>query len=73
MVRVAARVAEELFGFLRSLRSFLLPPSCRYLPTCSEYADQAFRKHGALRGTRLTLGRLGRCHPFRAGGLDPVP
>ena len=51
----------------------LLPPSCRYYPTCSTYAIQALEKHGALRGGWLALRRVARCNPFRAGGFDPVP
>ena len=51
----------------------LLPPSCRYEPSCSQYAVEALQRHGALRGTWLTLKRLCRCHPFRPGGPDPVP
>jgi putative membrane protein insertion efficiency factor len=46
---------------------------CRYLPTCSVYAQEAIRRHGARRGSRLALGRLLRCHPFHPGGHDPVP
>ncbi len=46
---------------------------CRFTPTCSEYALDALRHHGALRGSWLTLRRLGRCHPWHAGGYDPVP
>ena len=46
---------------------------CRFVPSCSVYAEEAIRRHGAARGLRLATGRLLRCHPFRAGGLDPVP
>jgi putative membrane protein insertion efficiency factor len=46
---------------------------CRYHPTCSEYAHEAIEKHGALKGSALAARRIGRCHPWAAGGFDPVP
>ena len=51
----------------------LLPPACRFSPTCSEYAIEAIAEHGALRGSWLALRRLGRCHPWHPGGVDLVP
>jgi putative membrane protein insertion efficiency factor len=51
----------------------LLPPACRFTPTCSEYAYLAVERHGVLRGSWLAAGRLLRCHPFARGGFDPVP
>lgn len=50
----------------------LLPPSCRFTPTCSEYAAEAIAKYGFLKGCVLGVKRLSRCHPFCEGGYDPV-
>lgn len=55
------------------LVSPLLPPACRFLPTCSEYAAEAIALHGAGRGVFLALRRLARCHPWGGSGYDPVP
>jgi putative membrane protein insertion efficiency factor len=57
----------------RKVLSPLLPASCRFHPSCSQYAFEAVAKHGAGRGTLLALGRLKRCHPWHPGGFDPVP
>jgi hypothetical protein len=51
----------------------LLPPSCRFYPSCSEYARQALAKFGAMKGSWLATKRLLRCHPYHEGGFDPVP
>jgi len=50
-----------------------LPPRCRFEPTCSRYAEEALREWGVLKGLWLTVMRIGRCHPFHPGGMDPVP
>ncbi|MDW8370335.1 MAG: membrane protein insertion efficiency factor YidD [Geminicoccaceae bacterium] len=61
---------------MRAYRLLLSPvrgPSCRYLPTCSEYALEALERHGAWRGGWLALRRVARCHPWGGSGFDPVP
>jgi hypothetical protein len=65
-----------LIGAVRAYRFFLSPwlgSACRFEPTCSAYALDALGRHGAGAGLALTLGRVGRCHPWCAGGFDPVP
>lgn len=58
--------------FYKYTISPLLPPACRFTPTCSEYAADAIAKYGFLKGSGLGLKRLSRCHPFSEGGYDPV-
>ncbi|TEU14967.1 MAG: membrane protein insertion efficiency factor YidD [Anaerolineales bacterium] len=70
---LGARVILWTIRLYQKLVSPALPPSCRFVPSCSEYARQAVEKHGLLRGVWLGLGRLLRCHPFGPGGYDPVP
>lgn len=69
----AARALLLLVEAYRVALSPLLGGHCRFWPSCSVYAQEAIRKHGARRGAVLAGRRLLRCHPFRAGGLDPVP
>jgi len=67
---------DVLGAVVRAYRYFispLLPPSCRFLPSCSAYAEQSLQDHGALRGGWLTARRLCRCGPWHSGGFDPVP
>ena len=71
--RAMAAFLLKVIGFYRRAISPLLPPSCRFTPTCSAYAEEAVRTYGAGRGGWLALRRLGRCHPFGGSGYDPVP
>jgi hypothetical protein len=68
--RVLAVLPIRLY---QRLISPLTPPSCRFVPSCSEYGAQAILAHGVLKGWLLATWRILRCHPFTAGGLDPVP
>jgi len=69
----AARAAVGLLRLYKRWLSPLLPPACRFEPTCSEYMSEAIVVHGLMRGVWLGVRRLGRCHPWNEGGFDPVP
>lgn len=62
-----------LIRFYKIAISPLLGSRCRFYPSCSEYTLEALQKHGLLRGSWLSLRRIGRCNPWHAGGFDPVP
>ncbi len=66
------RIVLSLINIYRVYFSPLLPPSCRFYPTCSEYAQEAIAHYGLIRGGWLFLKRLCKCHPFHPGGYDPV-
>lgn len=72
MLRLPALIIR---GAIRTYRAALSPfigPACRFVPTCSAYADEAIARYGIVRGGRMSIARLLRCHPFHPGGLDPV-
>ena len=68
-----ATAAIVLIRAYQRVVSPLFPPSCRFTPTCSNYALKAIERYGLFRGGWLALKRVGRCHPWNPGGFDPVP
>lgn len=71
--KIFSTVLLGVIYFYKGSISPLTPPSCRYSPTCSEYAIQAVKKYGPFKGFWLTLKRISRCHPWGGSGYDPVP
>lgn len=68
-----ARFLRALLAAYRYTLSPMLGRNCRFFPSCSEYAQEALERHGALRGSWLAVRRVARCHPWHPGGYDPVP
>jgi len=68
-----ARLLLLLITLYRRTLAMWLGGRCRFTPSCSEYGEEAVRRHGAIKGGWLTIRRISRCHPFRPGGEDPVP
>ena len=68
-----AKALVAAIGLYRRVVSPLLPRSCRFHPSCSEFALEAISAHGAWHGGLMAVRRIGRCHPWSAGGVDPVP
>jgi uncharacterized protein len=67
-----ALLLSMLRGYQYAIRP-MLGANCRFYPSCSDYAREAIERHGALKGARLALRRIARCHPYHPGGFDPVP
>jgi uncharacterized protein len=72
LTQIAKFVTLQLLRAYKWAISPMLPPACRFQPTCSEYAIEAVDRYGALRGGWLAIGRVLRCHPFARAGYDPV-
>jgi putative membrane protein insertion efficiency factor len=68
-----SKIAILFIKVYKKVISPLLPPACRFYPTCSQYAIEALDKYGFLKGSLLSLKRILKCHPFHSGGFDPVP
>lgn len=70
---IARKIMKAPIRFYRKFISPLKPPTCRFYPSCSQYALQAIDEYGALQGGWMAVKRIARCHPFHPGGFDPVP
>lgn len=70
---MVARALMQLIRWYQRFLSPLLPPACRFEPSCSRYGHECLRLHGAAKGSYLTVRRILRCHPFHPGGYDPPP
>ena len=73
MKKLLSRLLLLPIYFYRGYISPMTPPSCRFVPTCSEYSIEAIKKHGPFKGLYLAVRRLLRCHPWGGSGYDPVP
>ncbi len=73
MSKPVSKIFIGLIRFYQGAISPMTPPSCRYQPTCSQYAVEAIQKYGAVKGSWLALKRIARCHPWGGSGYDPVP
>jgi putative membrane protein insertion efficiency factor len=71
--RFLGKLTIGLIWLYQRLISPILPASCRFYPSCSQYAKEAVDHHGFMKGSIYTVKRIGKCHPFHPGGLDPVP
>lgn len=67
------KIILQMIRFYQRYISPMSPPSCRFYPTCSQYAIEAVEEHGAIKGSYLAVHRILKCHPLHKGGFDPVP
>ena len=72
-MRIANNFVISIIHFYQKYISAMTAPSCRFYPSCSQYAVEAIETHGLFKGSYLAIRRLSKCHPFHAGGHDPVP
>lgn len=73
MTKLLKRIIIALIRFYQLALSPLKQPTCRFLPTCSQYSIEAIERFGVIKGTYLSVRRILKCHPFHEGGYDPVP